>query len=174
MRGMSRPIARITPLLRRFAAGLLLAPWFMAPPAGAESAITTTATRVGAAIQFRVIIPAVLRVAQNDHPAALTATGGAPTEPLQATQRLVVQSNMRHGFCMNLQLANTDVAQWRVQLAGAEDAQLTPTAEGYRLCVNRRGLHELTLQHAFTLRPASATPQTVAHAWPVQVQLVAL
>ena len=174
MRGMSRPIARTTPLLRRVAAGLALASGFMAPPAVAESALTTTAGRVGATIQFRVIIPAVLRVAQNDHPAVLTPTRDAPAQPLEATQRLVVQSNMRHGFCMNLHLASTDLQQWQVQLAGAQDAQLTPSADGYRLCVNRRGLHELTLQHAFTLRPASATPPTVAHAWPVQVQLVAL
>lgn len=171
---MSRPIARTAPLLRRLVAGLALAPLLVALPAGAESALTTTGTRVGAVIQFRVIIPAVLRVAQNDHPAVLTPTRDAPAQPLEATQRLVVQSNMRHGFCMNLQLASTDLQQWQVQLTGAQDAQLTPSADGYRLCVNRRGLHELTLQHAFTPRPDSATPPTVAHAWPVQVQLMAM
>lgn len=171
---MSHSIVRTATLLRRCGVALALASWFMAAPAGAESALATTAGRVGAALQFRVIIPAVLRVAQNDHPAVLAPARGAPAQPLEATQRLVVQSNMRHGFCMNLQLAGTDLQQWQVQLAGAQDAQLTPSADGYRLCVNRRGLHELTLQHAFTLRPADVPSRTMAHAWPVQLQLVAL
>jgi hypothetical protein len=142
-------------------------------PAAAESSVSAGEAKAGASLQFRVVIPPVVRVTANDHPPVLArAQDGAGTQ--QATQRLAFHTNLRRGLCVDLQLADPRVAQWEVHTDSASGATLSPAIGGWRLCVSRPGQHDVTLHHAFTTRPTTEAGSPVATAWPVQLQLAAL
>lgn len=141
--------------------------------ARAEGALSINAGSPGgsgasasAALQFRVVIPAVMRVLENSHPSQLeTAADGA----LVGQQRLVVVSNMRHGFCVALRRNQAGAGPWQLETAANNGAALTPTADGYRLCTSRPGRYSLLLQHRF-----EPTATLTALAWPVQTDITAL
>lgn len=139
------------------ALGLLLAPL----PVAAEATLTTGAGGgASAGLDFRIVIPAVMRVIENSHP--LQIDGDRPVE-----QRLVVLSNMKHGFCASLRLQDPQVSGWRLQADATDGVTLQPVADGYRLCASRPGRYTLRLQHDFPSLQA-------AQGWPVQTELMAL
>ena len=155
----------------------------------AEASYPGASGKASASLNFRIIIPSVMRVLENSHPAQLqpSADGSA----LTAEQRLVVVSNMRHGFCVALRQASPERAAgwrvgWQLQASGAsspgeagaipgasEAAQLSPQADGgYRLCTTRPGRYTLLLQHAFPTSAVAAVGSPVN--WPIQTELTAL
>lgn len=136
--------------------GLLLAPL----PARAEAALTTGGAKASASLNIRIVVPPVMRVIENSHPTQVD--GGQPVE-----QRLVVLSNLRHGFCASLRLSDPQLAHWQLRTDEVGGITLQPVAGGYRLCASRPGRYTLRLQHDFS-GPATAM------AWPVQTELMAL
>ena len=128
-----------------------------------------------AAVHFRIVVPPVMRVLENSHPSQLETQANGEAS---GVQRLVVVSNMKNGFCVALRRAPAPAGLWQLDLAGdRSDAQLTPTADGYRLCTSRPGRYALLLQHRFQPTPSEApnpAPTVTAMAWPVQTELTSL
>lgn len=139
--------------------GLLLAPL----PARAEAALATDGAKASASLNIRIVVPPVMRVIENTHPTQVD--GGQPVE-----QRLVVLSNLRHGFCASLRLSDPQLAHWQLRTEQVGGITLQPVAGGYRLCASRPGRYTLRLQHDFG---DPADPAT-AMAWPVQTEFMAL
>ena len=139
--------------------------------------------RASASLQFRLVVPAVMRVLENSHPSQLEATADGE---LVGQQRLVVVSNMKHGFCVALRRNQPQSGQWQLQAAETGGTTITPTADGYRLCTSRPGRYSLLLQHSFQpTATATATAMATngntntnttltAMAWPVQTDITAL
>ncbi len=149
--------------LTRSTACLLLASAALLPAAGqAESRFAAPGQGASASLNIRIVIPAVMQVLENSHPTQLDS--GEPVE-----QRLVVLSNMRHGFCASLRLSDPAVAGWRLQTDEVGGVTLQAVADGYRLCTRQPGRYTLRLRHAF-----DAGAQQAALAWPVQTELMAL
>lgn len=138
-------------------------------PGAAESRLAGAgAASAGASLDFRIVIPPVMRVLENSHSLQLEAQGNGA---FGAQQRLVVLSNMRSGFCIALRLAQPGAVRWQVDARPEPGVQLQPAADGYRLCSTRPGRYTLLLQHRFT-PPASGT--TAGPAWPVQTDITAI
>lgn len=142
---------------------LLLAPL----PAAADSGLVVGSGNASATLNFRIVIPPVMRVLENSHPDQLAVdASGVPS----AQQRLVVVSNMKGGFCVTLRQTDPHLSGWKLQTAQDSGVSLSPVADGYRLCTARAGRTTLLLQHQFN---ASETA-TTALRWPVQTDLMAL
>jgi len=138
------------------AIALLLAP----PSAVAEAALVAGRGSASASLDFRIIIPAIMRVVENSHPVRID--GSEPVE-----QRLVVLSNMKHGFCANLRPSDPRLQGWQMTADATAGVTLQAMADGYRLCAHRPGRYTLRLQHDFG-------PQSHALAWPIHTELMAL
>jgi hypothetical protein len=123
--------------------------------------------KASAALDFRIIIPPTMQVLENSHPRQLDnfADGEA-----SALQRLVVVSNMKRGFCVSLRRAATHPGTWEVQTTLQNGIQLSPMADGYRLCGTRPGRYTLLLQHRF----GNSDGSTSALNWPVQTDISAI
>lgn len=141
------------------ALALLLAP----APGVADAVLVSGAGKASATLNFRLVIPPVMQVLENSHPAQVGAAQGAE-------QRLVVLSNLRNGFCATLRLTDPNIAGWQLDTVGEDGVSLQAVAEGYRLCASRPGRYALRLQHEFRRTGGDAT----ALPWPVQTELVAL
>jgi hypothetical protein len=139
---------------------LLLAPL----PGAAEATLVTGDARASASLNFRIVIPPVMRVIENSHPAQIGSD-----QPVE--QRLVVLSNLKHGFCASLRLSDPTMAGWRLQTDEVGGITLQPLADGYRLCASRPGRYTLRLQHDFG---TTTTGHQTAMAWPVRTELMAL
>ena len=147
----------------------------------AEASFAGPSGKASASINFRIVIPPVMRVLENSHPAQLQPNADGST--LTAEQRLVVVSNMKHGFCVALRQPSPELAAgWQLQQTAVDangsgsssGAVLSPLADGYRLCTSRPGRYTLRLQHAFPApNPGQAATATALH-WPVQTELTAL
>jgi hypothetical protein len=143
------------------------------------------------ALDFAIVIPALLRLLENDHPAELSPAAG-PAAPISAVQRVVLVSTLRSGFCMDLRLnrlqhGQAQVTDWQVQLAALSGAVATsgarvePFEGGWRVCARRAGRFELALQHAFSLQQkvqtalghasGEATTASTTLGWPVALSL---
>ena len=161
-----------------------------APYSRAETSLAGPSGKASASLNFRLVVPPVMRVLENSHPAQLqpNADGSA----LLAEQKLVVVSNMKHGFCVALRQNNPALGSgWQLQVADPSGgARLEPIAAGYRLCTTRPGHYTLLLQHAFPGQPlpgaderqsasramnnpASPTSASALN-WPVQTELTPL
>lgn len=144
--------------------GLLLV-----PAAGqGEARFNITEPTASASLDFRIVIPPIMRVLENSHPWQLDA--GADGS-LAASQRLVVLSNMKHGFCVTLRLAAPAPGEWQVEAAPEPGVSVQPAGDGWRLCSARPGRYTLQLQHRFTRTAHGQTPGT---AWPVQTDITTL
>lgn len=144
------------------AAGLLLAP----ATGNGESALAGHMP-ASAALDFRIIIPPVMRVLENSHPRQLdTSNDGVAS----AEQRLVVMSNMKRGFCVSLRRAAHQRGTWDMQTAPQSDVQFSALADGYRLCGTRPGQYTLVLQHRFATSDRSSN----ALHWPVLTDISAI
>lgn len=161
-----KPVARRLRTLPALVAnlGLLLAP----VPSLGEARLTSTERSASASLDFRIIIPPIMRVLENSHPQQLDAeaSGG-----FSGRQRLVVLSNMKHGFCVQLRLAAPSVEHWQLDVAPEGGVNVQAAGGGYRLCSARPGRYSLVLQHRFR------TPADGANAglhWPVQTDIATL
>lgn len=153
--------------------------------------VNDTGARKTDAVDFAIVIPAVLRLLENDHPTELS-TLAEPATPISALQRVVLVSTLRSGFCMDLRLnprhaGQVQVTDWQVQLAALSGAAVASGARveafegGWRVCTRRAGRFELALQHAFSMHPRAvsasgnvpieAMSQTTALGWPVALSL---
>lgn len=142
---------------------LLAAAVCCAPATGlADGYFAPSGQNSSASLDFRIVIPPVMRVIENSHPTQID--GDQPVE-----QRLVVLSNMKHGFCASLRVQDPALAGWRLQTDETGGVTLQAVDGGYRLCTSRPGRYTLRLQHDFS---ASSTQARVA--WPVQTELMAL
>jgi hypothetical protein len=117
-----------------------------------------------ASIRLRVEIPALLQLRDNRHPAAVPLSGTA------VQQQLDVQTTLRHGFCATLRLTMSGVRDWTVQSVGSP-ARVQRTPDGYRVCAERQGRHQVALEHRFDFGPSQTTGSV---GWPVQIELSAL
>lgn len=147
-------------------------------------------SRQSPAVDFAIVIPAILRLLENEHPTSLHSLGKT-SSPISALQRVVLVSTMRSGFCMDLRLnqmggGHAQVADWQVRLAAlsgaaAANARVEAFDGGWRMCARRAGRFELALQHAFSLQPSLRTPaangpagvieETTSMGWPVALSL---
>lgn len=146
------------------ASGLLLSP---APGMG-ESALATNTQTPRASLNFRIIVPPVMQLLENSHPAQLDLPANGA---LRAQQKLVVASNLKRGFCITLRVDAQEVDSWRLQAEQPGGVTLLAVADGYRLCAERAGHYTLLLQHEFDA-PAGESPKAMA--WPVQTDITAL
>ncbi len=146
------------------ASGLLLSP---APGMG-ESALATTTQTPRASLNFRIVVPPVMQLLENSHPARLDLPASGA---LRAQQKLVVASNLKRGFCITLRVDAPEVDSWRLQAEQQGGVTLLEVADGYRLCAERAGRYTLLLQHEFDAPPGESPK---AMAWPVQTDITAL
>jgi hypothetical protein len=160
------PAVRRLPFLPALAAslGLLLVP----VASQGEARFTSTEPGTSAALDFRIVIPAVMRVLENSHPWQLDA---GVDGSLAASQRLVVLSNMKHGFCVTLSLAMPGVDQWQVDVVPEPGVTAQAVAGGYRLCSARPGRYTLQLQHRFGHAPQA---MSLGLTWPVRTDITAI
>ena len=121
-----------------------------------------------AALDFRIVIPPIMRVLEHSHPSQL---GAGADGSLGGEQRLVVLSNMKRGFCVTLRLAHPGAGPWQLDASPEPGVTVQPAGDGYRLCSARPGRYTLVLQHRFGL-PADGT--TASLAWPVQTDITTL
>jgi hypothetical protein len=136
------------------------------PAAGvAESRVAGGAQpSASASIRLRVEVPALLQLRDNRHPLAVPLAGTS------VQQQLDVQTNLPHGFCATLRLTMSGVRDWTVQSVGAP-ARVQRTPEGYRVCAERQGRHQVALEHRFDFGMSQATGSV---GWPVQIELSAI
>lgn len=123
--------------------------------------------KAGASLDFRIIIPPMMRVLENSHPQLLDTSSDGEAS---AEQRLVVMSNMKRGFCVSLRRAAPQLGTWELQTAPQSGMQLSPVADGYRLCGTRPGHYTVLLQHRFGTGDSRAN----ALHWPVQTDISAI
>lgn len=148
-----------------------LAVFLLWPAAGrTESSLASASGKASASIHFRIVVPPTMRILENSHPSQLEASADGA---LVGQQRLVVVSNMKHGFCVALRRNQAEAGPWQLETAAHSGAALTTTADGYRLCTSRPGRYSLLLQHRFQ-PTATATATLTALAWPVQTDITAL
>jgi hypothetical protein len=135
----------------------------------AHEALSTDGHHAAAAINFAVVIPAVLRILENSHPLSLPVAD-RPDAHISVSQRLVLLSTLGKGFCMELQLRQ-QLTDWQLRVSGSAGARIETSAGGYRLCVGRAGRYEVMLQHDFTLNDSARASQAAVLDWPVLVSL---
>lgn len=152
------------PLFSALAACALL----LTPAISTGESMVTGRGNASAALDFRIIVPPIMRVLENSHPNELGAEAGGDWS---GQQRLVVLSNMKRGFCVTLRMNHPQVGAWRLNAAQTDGVQLSPVSGGYRLCAPRAGRYTLLLDHEFD--PAQ-TAAGGALRWPVQTDITAL
>mgnify|MGYP006176406783 CR=1 FL=1 len=159
---MSRPS-------RPILAGLTACTLLMSPVTGIGETAVAGPDKAGASASLRIqiVIPPIMRVLENSHPAQLTPVVGGDWS---AEQRLVVVSNMKRGFCVLLRMNSPDVDAWRLKTEQTGGITLSPVSDGYRLCTPRPGRYTLLLQHDF--EAARNTIESLR--WPVQTDITAL
>lgn len=158
----------MTPALCRLSATITSLSLLLAPVAAtAEGSVASPGGNASAALDFRIIIPPIMRVLENSHPQQLTADADGT---LGAGQRLVVLSNMKHGFCVQLRLGSPDQDGWQLDATLEPGMTQQTTADGYRFCSTRPGRYTLVLQHRFSAAAAPLAGTT----WPVQTDITAI
>ncbi|MBU7576205.1 MAG: hypothetical protein KAF64_22790 [Hydrogenophaga sp.] len=149
-------------LLSALAASALM----LVPATSIGESVLAHQGQAGASLDFRIVIPPIMRVLENSHPQLLDTTDGEAS----AEQRLVVMSNMKRGFCVSLRRAAPQLGTWELQTAPQSGVQLSPVADGYRLCGTRPGQYTVLLQHRFGTTDSRAS----ALHWPVQTDISAI
>lgn len=154
-------------------AALVAGMCFTSQNSRAGETLSVDKPQASTSLDFAIVIPAVLRILENSHPAALFSADTAGSL-ISATQRMVLVSTLGKGFCMDLQLNQQQVTDWQLSISGSAGTRVEAANGGYRICAMRPGRFELALQHAFSLkdRTPGAIPQTSNLNWPVSVSLV--
>ncbi len=159
---MTPPLRSLLPWLTSL--GLLLAPL----PGMGESRFSSQANSVSGSLDFRIVIPPIIRVLENSHPDSLNANADGAWN---GQQRLVVLSNMKRGFCVTLRQTDPQWQAWTLSTSQDNGVSLSPVADGYRLCTARPGRYTLLLEHEFR---APTDGSAIAARWPVQTDLMAM
>lgn len=146
---------------------LLASALLLVPATSIGESVMVHQGKAGASLDFRIIIPPIMRVLENSHPQSLDAEASGDWS---AQQRLVVVSNMKRGFCVTLRMSTPAVDDWRLKTS-QHDVTLTQVSDGYRLCAPRAGRYTLLLDHEFN---AAHKTSTGALRWPVQTDITAL
>lgn len=154
----------LRPLLTCLTFGSLL----LVPAPGVGESLVVSQGSAGASLDFRIIVPPIMRVLENSHPTQVDASANGDWN---AQQRLVVLSNMKRGFCVTLRMNTPDVNAWRLNTEQSGGITLSPVSDGYRLCTPRAGRYTLLLQHRFE---ASSNSSMQSLRWPVQTDLTTL
>lgn len=120
-----------------------------------------------AAVSLRVVVPPVVQIVKDRHPAAVDAQ----TDSLiSAAQYLEISTNVRAGFCLDL-LRSLDLqSTWQVRVLNEAPVTLVAHEGGYRLCAQRSGYFRLTLQHEFRRTDTSLGLMP----WPVRTDLAVI
>jgi hypothetical protein len=163
-----------TPFSRLMALSVLLAAFFCTPlSARAGEMLSVDKSQASTKLDFAIVIPAVLRILEDSHPAALFSADTTGSL-ISATQRMVLVSTLGKGFCMDLQLNQQQVAGWQLNVSGSAGTRVEAADGGYRVCALRPGRFELALQHAFSLKERKPGADALASnfSWPVSVSLV--
>lgn len=151
---------------------LLVSALMLVPATSIGESVMVNQGKAGASLDFRIIIPPIMRVLENSHPLSLDAEASGDWS---AQQRLVVVSNMKRGFCVTLRMNTPEVDNWRLKTAQHDNVSLTQVSDGYRLCAPRAGRYTLLLEHEFdAAKKSSGTTTTGALRWPVQTDITAL
>lgn len=132
-------------------------------PATAESVMANGAQTASARLTLRVVIPPMVKLQEDSHPSEL-ASG-------VAEQKLVIQTNLRQGFCAALRLSTDVHLGWELRVASGDKVRLQPSGEGYQLCSNGPGVHTVRLEHRFG---TSSAPGGAPLAWPVRMEIASL
>lgn len=163
-------MSTVHPLLPALVAGALL----LVPATSIGESVLTRQGNASAALDFRIIIPPIMRVLENSHPVSLEAEASGDWS---AQQRLVVMSNMKRGFCVTLRMSAPEVDAWRLRAVKGDGLNFSEVDEGYRLCAPRAGRYTLLLDHQFNAAhradPGTTTSNN-ALPWPVQTDITAL
>lgn len=154
----------LRPLLAPLAFGSLL----LVPAAGVGESLMVTQGSAGASLDFRIIVPPIMRLLENSHPTQVDAGANGDWN---AQQRLVILSNMKRGFCVTLRVNSPDVDAWRLNTEQSGGITLSPVSDGYRVCTPRAGRYTLLLEHEFD---ASSNSRMQSLRWPVQTDLTTL
>ena len=153
---------------RPFLACLTTAALLLAPASGMGESRVVNQQSASASIDIRIVVPPIMRVLENSHPAQMDPLLGGDWS---AEQRLVVLSTMKRGFCVTLHMNTSDVESWRLKTEQVGGITLSPVSGGYRLCTPRPGRYTLVLQHDFGAS-GNSTMQTLR--WPVQTDISAI
>jgi len=159
--------ARNRPLFPALLASVLL----LVPATSIGESALVHQGNAGASLDFRIIIPPIMRVLENSHPLSLDAEASGDWS---AQQRLVVVSNMKRGFCVTLRMSTPEVDDWRLKTAQHDNVTLTQVNDGYRLCAPRAGRYTLLLDHEFAAQKTGTGTTGGALRWPVQTDITAL
>ncbi|QHE78167.1 hypothetical protein F9Z44_20080 [Hydrogenophaga sp. PBL-H3] len=147
-----------------FCAGAL----FLVPGSVMGEAVQAGPDGASASLRIRIVVPSVMRVLENSHPAQMDPVVDGDWS---AEQRLVVVSNMKRGFCVTLRMSTPEVEAWRLQTEQSGGITLNAVSDGYRLCTPRAGRYTLLLRHEFE---AAGKNTNASLRWPVQTDITAL
>lgn len=135
------------------------------------SDVVSTAVPASSALDFRIIIPPVIRLLDDSAPAVLSLDGAAGS-PVVVDQRLVLMSTLRRGFCLSLHMASPLVHQWQLGIRSGSGLTHEGQSDSHRFCAHRAGRYELSVQHTLVFRGSTAAPQVPPIVWPVRLELV--
>mgnify|MGYP006196159577 CR=1 FL=1 len=124
-------------------------------PVGAHAGSAAGTGVASAQVRVEVNIAPVVQVLQNRFP---DVPDTAAPGPRTASQQLVVSTNLRRGFCLNLHADGQTPGGWRLRSVGDEPVQVDAVGNGWRVCGHRQGLHTLQLEHEFDAPVDSARP----------------
>ena len=124
-------------------------------PVASHAGSAAGSTSASAQVRIDVVVAPVVRVLANSFP---VLPGTTTQRPQTVSQRLVVSTNVRHGFCLNLHADGHIAGGWRVRSIGDDPVQVDAVGNGWRVCGHRQGLHTLLLEHEFDAPVDSARP----------------
>ena len=145
----------------------------------AESNAAFGSGGASASVRIRLVVEPMLRLLENRQSAwAINPDNGNAV----AQQKIVIASNLRDGFCVDLSqgtadthtdtdantIASSNGPAWQITPLQASGAHILPTTSGYQVCGSRPGLYTLVLQHE--LSRAQALQASAAAGW-IQTQL---
>lgn len=125
-----------------------------------------------ATMNISFIVPVIRSILEDSHPQSLPPPD-TKSSRISAMQRMVLVSNLRKGFCMDLQLSQRQITDWQVQLIDSAGPWIEPSGSGYRLCTGRAGRYEVALQHDFSLKGDTRGNMAPVLDWPVSLSLAA-
>ena len=145
---------------------------FLAAPVLAYENTLVDTHQSSAALNFTIIIPSVLRIVENSHPSSLVFGSGTGSL-ISASQKIVFVSTLRSGFCMDLNLTQMAINEWKLRVSGNASVFVESSGSGYRLCSRRAGRYALTLEHDFRLTKSESVigQANIALGWPVNVSM---
>lgn len=154
----------LTPLQCCLVAVLLTGGSLIPVSSRAEAGWAQPGGGASASLNIRIVIPPVLQVLENAQSPQLQADGAGAW---LGRQRLVVMSNLKRGFCAHLRAPAGEASGWTLDVPAGSGVLAERAVDGWRVCSQRAGQHQLDLQHRF--QTSGPVP-----AWPVATDITAL